>query len=824
MERGRISTLLGNHRPRPIWAALLILVFLCPQASGNSQTLAESDRMLASLAGAALRVHPTLEIGRARSAPIDTTRYDEGVQRASLPTMPADPARPPGRTVARATPLQSWGALVPIALLAAGSLVGLARARAWGRTLPLTRYWLHTTASAPARSPDMAPRKHAGSGLDDRLLGQLAGATLDGVLILDDEGRVLHANALAVAILGAGDSHDLCGVDLYDWLTRRLAPLDRPETMDRMASAFSAGTHKDGVWQLDGTRPNGDGFTAEVAISALRLNDRWGAIAMVRDVTERVRLERRVSESCDGFRRVVEESPTGILILDPGGNELYANRAAQAFLATAPGRAVSVPFASPGQSAARSEIRVQRADGSRGVVSLSVTEIGWQGAPALLAMLDDITERKSDEERMRRLAFQDTLTGLPNRGGFLDHLRRITRSAPEQTDAFALLFMDLDRFKTINDTLGHAVGDNLLAAVASRLSNLVRGADCVARIGGDEFTAIISGVRTPKDVEAVTRKFRGAFRDPFAFQDRTLYMTASIGVALYPSDGRDPDLLLRHADTAMYDAKSRGAGLFSLYRPEMSEETLSRLELEAALHRAVNRGELVLHYQPQVRLADRAVIGAEALLRWRHPERGLLAPDLFVPLLEDTGLIVEVGEWVLESACAQALSWRQKGEHAPPVSINVSPIQVDRGGLAESVQRLIRNRGFQRGLLHLELTETAMFRNMEHSVELLNSLVALGVHLAIDDFGTGHSSLGMVRRLPVSTIKLDREFIRGIAEHSADQALAKATIAMAHGLGKTVIAEGVETDEQVRVLLALGCDAAQGRYFGGPVPPDELRF
>jgi diguanylate cyclase (GGDEF)-like protein len=483
-----------------------------------------------------------------------------------------------------------------------------------------------------------------------------------------------------------------------------------------------------------------------------------------------------------------------------------------------------VPFALPGQASARSEIRVQRADGSRGFVALSVSETTWQGAPALLAILDDITERKSDEERMRRLAFQDTLTSLPNRSGFLDHLRRLTRRAPDQTNAFALLFIDLDRFKAINDTLGHAVGDDLLAAVASRLSNQVRGADCVARMGGDEFTATISGVRTPQDVEAVVRKFRDAFRDPFAFQDRTLYITASIGVALYPSDGRDPDLLLRHADTAMYDAKSRGAGLFSLYRPEMSVETQSRLELEAALHRAVSRGEFVLHYQPQVRLADRAAIGAEALLRWRHPERGLLAPDQFLPLLEDTGLIIEVGEWVLESACAQALSWRREGEHAPPVSINVSAIQVERGGLAESILRLIRDRGLQRGLLHLELTETTMFRNMERSVELLNSLVALGVHLAIDDFGTGHSSLGMVRRLPVSTIKLDREFVRGIAEHSADQALAKATIAMAHGLGKTVIAEGVETEEQVRVLLALGCDAAQGRYFGGPVPPDELRF
>jgi len=436
----------------------------------------------------------------------------------------------------------------------------------------------------------------------------------------------------------------------------------------------------------------------------------------------------------------------------------------------------------------------------------------------------DITQRKLDEERLRILANYDTLTELPNRSQFQERLAEALARMEAKGGELALIFADLDRFKQINDSLGHAIGDRLLQVVAQRLRGAVRRADLVARLGGDEFTVVMENAGGRERIRQVAERILGAFARPVHLEGHEIPVTTSIGISVYPRDGTTVEVLLKHADTAMYQAKSLGRNQLQFFTAEMSARAIERLSYETNLRRAEERGELELRYQPTLDLASDAVSGVEALLRWRHPERGLLAPKDFLEVAEDAGLIVPIGAWVLRTACAQAAAWQRRGLTPLEVAVNLSASQLRFENLADTVASALDRAGLAPELLLLELTESVVMEadSAAQSIARLYALKDLGVRLAIDDFGTGYSSLSYLKRLPIDTLKIDRSFVRDLLVSPQDAAIVEAIIAMARSLGLRVVAEGVETREQLDVLRRAGCHEVQGYYFSRPRPASEI--
>ncbi|HWA38801.1 MAG TPA: EAL domain-containing protein [Burkholderiales bacterium] len=469
------------------------------------------------------------------------------------------------------------------------------------------------------------------------------------------------------------------------------------------------------------------------------------------------------------------------------------------------------------------EYRFRRADGEyvhvfdRGFV----VRDAFDTAVRMLGAMVDITERKRAEERLEQLAQYDTLTRLPNRALFRDRLEQAVARARREKWCTALAFIDLDRFKEINDTLGHAAGDAMLRAVAQRLRGCLREGDTVARLGGDEFTAILEDVHGATDVQVLAEKMMAALEQPVVHDGREFFATASIGFALYPDDGEDADALLAHADTAMYQAKGEGGNAFEHFVPDMAEAARGRVTLESGLRRALERGELELHYQPIFRLGDRSLSGAEALLRWRHPERGLVAPGEFIAVAEATGLIVPIGAWVLREACAQAKRWRAVRPDLR-IGVNCSARQFRRAGLVETVRGALARSGLAADGVVLEITESLLMENPEGSRKVLDDVKALGLRVALDDFGTGYSSLAYLRRFPIDGLKIDRSFIRDLTTDPEDAKIVRAVIHLARDLRLAVTAEGIETPAQLDFVLAHGCDFGQGYLFGRPVPVAEF--
>ncbi|HEY7980754.1 MAG TPA: EAL domain-containing protein, partial [Candidatus Eremiobacteraceae bacterium] len=446
-----------------------------------------------------------------------------------------------------------------------------------------------------------------------------------------------------------------------------------------------------------------------------------------------------------------------------------------------------------------------------------------RGAPAkLIGTLLDITERKQAEERLAHLAHHDPLTDLPNRLMLDDRLAQSIAHAERNGRVAAVLFLDLDRFKDINDTLGHSTGDRLLTHVSGRLLECLRTGDTVARSGGDEFIVVLADVAQLDDVTKVANRIVDSFSRPFAIDGRELYASASIGISVFPYDGHDVDSLIRCADTAMYQAKDSGRNNFQFFTANMHAKAIARLSLEGDLRRAIERGQFVLHYQPVLNLASGQVVGAEALLRWNHPDRGLILPADFVPLAEETGLIVSIGEWVLNSACAQAQSWSERG-HAPiRVMVNISARQFQERNLGDVIDRALIAADLPAELLELEITESVVMRDTEDTIRSLKSLKKKGLRLSVDDFGTGYSSLGYLKLFPIDTLKIDRSFVRDISVDAFDEAIAAAIVGLARSLRLRVIAEGVETATQLAFLRRVGCDEMQGHLFSSAVPADEF--
>jgi len=443
-------------------------------------------------------------------------------------------------------------------------------------------------------------------------------------------------------------------------------------------------------------------------------------------------------------------------------------------------------------------------------------------ARRLVGTVIDITERKDAEQRLAFLAHHDSLTSLPNRTLLVDRLTQAVTFARRNKRLAAVLFLDLDNFKNINDTLGHVTGDNLLRAVGQRLRSIVRAGDIVARPAGDEFIIVLTDVARIDVVAKLTQKVIGAFSKPFAVEDGELFVNTSIGVSIYPFDGEDVEALIRNADTAMYQAKDRGRNNFQLYTPNMHAAALHRLGLESDLRRALAKGELLLHYQPIVNIASGAVIAAEALVRWRHPTRGLLQPADFIAVAEQTGLLVPIGEWVLRTACRPAQTWKLGTGGRIRLSVNLSARQFAQPKLLGTVADALRDSLLQPADLELELGEGAISKDPDNSQRMIGGLKNLGVRVALADFGSGHNSLEHVKQYPIDALKIDREFVRDIDSSPPDQAIAASLVTLAHGLKLRTTAIGVERQDQLAWLSRLRCDEMQGFVFSRPLPVDEI--
>jgi diguanylate cyclase len=449
----------------------------------------------------------------------------------------------------------------------------------------------------------------------------------------------------------------------------------------------------------------------------------------------------------------------------------------------------------------------------------------WHNERALRQQLDsleqDVSERtrslESANKQLRHLATHDALTSLPNRILLDDRMSQCIEQAKRVGEGFAVCVLDLDRFKHVNDSLGHRAGDEILKQVARRLQNVGRGADTVARIGGDEFVMILGQARSPDDAARVGSKIVEEMREPIQVGVLDVHIAVSIGIAFYPADGATVETLYAHADAAMYCAKQRGGSAVECYSSSMNLATENRVRYEADLHRALNLQQFELHYQPKVSALTKQMHSVEALIRWRHPVDGLVPPDRFIPLAEESGLIVSIGEWVLREACRQVRAWQDLGLPAMRVAVNVSALQFRRLDLVETVQRALSDAGVDARYLEIELTETALMSNPEESVEILERLSRMGVIVSVDDFGTGYSSMSYLRRFPIDKLKIDRSFINHLMTSADDASIVRAIISLAHGLRLKVVAEGVETAEQVACLQKLGCDQFQGFYFSRPV-------
>jgi diguanylate cyclase (GGDEF)-like protein/PAS domain S-box-containing protein len=552
---------------------------------------------------------------------------------------------------------------------------------------------------------------------------------------------------------------------------------------------------------------------------------------------------------------VFEQWPTTAFVLDPATEKLVAVNPAGARSLGLPleklrGMRVREVFTAGGvepeallkrlqESSSRApfEMRQRCHDGSLRNVEATCYPLELEGRALLAIAVHDVTVRRKAEshlmekhQQLDHLAHHDQLTGLPNRLYLQVHLPEAIEEAKKNNSVLAVLFLDLDRFKHVNDSRGHETGDKLLKTVAQRIRSTMRVEDVVVRMGGDEFIVVLKGVRSSEQVSDAAGRINHALSAPMIVDGRTLVTTVSIGVALYPHDGADMGELLRHSDTAMYQAKDRGRNNFQLFAPGMDKRLKERIAIEASLRTAISSRQLDVHYQPIVDIESQRVVALEALLRWKHPNHGYVRPERFISVAEEAGLIVPIGDFVMQRAIEDTVRWRQAGATIVPVAINVSAVQLQRSNLAESIARLTKEHGLEPSILQVELTESAVFerreaRAREASQDAVAKLRELGVHIAIDDFGTGYSSLSYLKRWRVDTLKIDRSFVRDLVTDMSDLAIVSAIIAMAKYLHIKVVAEGIEGWPQLEKLRQLGCTYAQGFLFARPAPASEcLRY
>ncbi|QFT91131.1 Cyclic di-GMP phosphodiesterase Gmr [Bacillus sp. THAF10] len=467
------------------------------------------------------------------------------------------------------------------------------------------------------------------------------------------------------------------------------------------------------------------------------------------------------------------------------------------------------------------ELEAVKKDGSEIPIELSLASWKEEEAIYFSSIIRDITERKRNEKKMNQMVYLDSLTGLPNRLLLNDRLSLAMDQADQNHDSLSIMFIDLDRFKYINDTLGHAVGDQLLIEVANRIQSFLGKHDTLSRQGGDEFIVLLphtTAVEATKRAKAIV----DALNSSLIVEDQELYITPSIGIAMYPTDGKDIDTLIKNADTAMYQVKELGKNNFQFYTPAMNEAVSRRMTLEIGLRKALERDEFTVAYQPQIDVTTNEIIGAEALLRWNHPEWGSISPAEFIPIAEETGLILQIGEWILKEACLQNKRWQDQGYNPLRMAVNISSRQFQQSDLLDRVKNILQETGLAAHYLELELTES-IIQDSKHAVVKMQQLKDMGIHLSIDDFGTGYSSLNYLKTFPIHTLKIDQSFTRNIYADPKDASLVETIITMAHNLNLKVIAEGVETVEQLQFLQQKQCNEAQGYYFSRPISAEDMR-
>jgi len=558
-------------------------------------------------------------------------------------------------------------------------------------------------------------------------------------------------------------------------------------------------------------------------------------------VSERKRVERAIRESEKRYRLLFERNLAGVFRTTLAGRVLECNQAtASIFGYDSPEEVLALPAANLYESSTEREffltkikseksitnheMRFRRKNGDSAWAMLNVSLVDDDsGASEILeATLVDITERKLAEERAQSLAYYDALTGLPNRILLSDRLSKALATARRQRHKVALLFLDLDRFKIINDSLGHSAGDLLLQEVAKRLARCTRDQDTVARLGGDEFLIVLSNLKDIHDAAVAVERFMDAITAGFVVQGHSLSISCSLGVSIFPEHGADGETLIKNADAAMYSAKDNGRNNFRFFTADINTEAVGRLALENGLRSALAKKELFLVYQPQMDIASGKITGLEALLRWQHPELGLVPPNDFIRIAENGGMITAIGEWVLKTACSQARKWQDEGLTAVSVAVNVSAVQFRQAGFPETIRRVLQESGLDPHYLELELTESLLLSNADVMSSVVQQLMAMGLRLAIDDFGTGYSSLSYLKRFPVTKLKIDSSFIRDVAVNPDDAAITTAIISMAKSLNLKVVAEGVENEAQMSFLKTHQCDAIQGYYFSKPLPVNEV--
>jgi diguanylate cyclase (GGDEF)-like protein/PAS domain S-box-containing protein len=690
---------------------------------------------------------------------------------------------------------------------------------------------------------DITEREQAESALRatqarNRELALIVDQSYDAIITKDTFNRIITWNRGAERIFGWSAD---------EVLGRNFMALMAPGADEAALQAAIAriGERRAQTWETVRTTKSGRQIHVEVTVSPLFDDDgkHLGEISINRDISQRVQAEDALRDHRLFLEQAQEVGGIGSWALSlTDGRLTWSDETARIFgiePATFDGREETFygrvhpedaervradkALAQSTRTPFTSEFRILRPDGSqRWICEHAAIICDHEGrALRVLGVAQDITERRAAQERIEFLATRDPLTELPNRLLLRDRITHSMAGAVRNGTQLALLFIDLDRFKTINDSLGHRIGDELLKQVARRLARCVRSEDTLARLGGDEFVVLLQGLSDAQGASQVARKVLKALTRPYLIEGHQLSTSCSIGISLYPTDGTDAQALMKNADAAMYHAKEHGRGNYQYFSADLHSRAVERLSIETALRRALDRDEFELHLQPQVRMADSQVVGMEALLRWNHPEQGLLGPDRFIRIAEESGLIVPLGEWVLDMACAQMRAWLDAGLQPPRLAVNVSVGQLSRS-FVRSVGRVLQSHRIGGAQLELEMTESLLMQQVDENVKLLRRLGDLGVQVALDDFGTGYSSLAYLKRFPIDALKIDRTFVRDIVDDPDDSAITAAVVSIGHHMGLRVVAEGVETAAQLSILQSMGCDEYQGYLFSRPLPADAF--
>jgi diguanylate cyclase (GGDEF)-like protein/PAS domain S-box-containing protein len=692
---------------------------------------------------------------------------------------------------------------------------------------------MHARLHANAYAGHLHQQVRAPSADLARSFRYVADQSLVGVYMLRSDGAVLHANDKMANMLGYDSAADVIGLHIANLTAPEDLALLEENLQARLSGAEEHVRYTHRILSRDGTRR-----WVEVHGSVCQYDGGTALVEMALDVNQKVQSEWQ-SRLAD---RVFESTSEGILITDAEFRILAVNPAFTRITGYHPEEAMdkrSRMMTGPGAQAEinrgmlqrlasdghwQGEMKDRRKDGSWYPAWLSISAIrdNQGGITNYVGVFTDNTIRKEAENKLAFLADHDSLTGLLNRSSLMRIFAQQIEAAQTSGETLVLFFIDLDRFKTVNDTLGHHAGDQLLVAAAERLREQLRPDDVLARFGGDEFVVILGDSPPQEMISAIAQRLINSILRPFVINGHEMFISASIGSAAYPEHGEDAIAILKNADIAMYHAKERGKNAFQLFNKEMSNHALEQMLLENSLRHAIERKEFELYYQPQFSAVDGAICGAEALIRWRHPTRGLVAPGMFITLAEQTGLIVPLGAWVLREACRQGKVWLDRGYQFGRIAVNLSPRQFSSDDLLSTIDNALGQSGLPSAMLELEITEGAIMQNPQEAVVLLKRMRQLGVTISVDDFGTGYSSLASLKQYPLDTLKIDRSFVKGIPADADDVAITEAIIAVAHKLHLQVVAEGVESQEQHDFLRAAGCDIVQGYLHSKPLSAGEI--